>query len=100
MYFQGRVRIGWRSGGANFRQLIMHRFERRRLTFRTERHLVRADIETFCTGDRTKAGEESEVSAIGMQGGEQGCIFMAVVRDINGLAYFSNWEMFSSNVVH
>ena len=51
-------------------------------------NLVSVYILTFFTGDRTKAGEEGEVSTVGWGSGVYSCmhcIFMAIVRNIMGV---------------
>ena len=56
-------------------------------------------ILTFLSGDRTKAGEEGEVSTVGWGSGvcNMYCIFMALVHNINSILAIR--KIFSPNVV-
>ena len=62
-------------------------------------------ILTFLSGDRTKAGEEGEVSTVGWGSGVYSCmhcIFMAIVRNINPILAIAKYfpHLWWSNSTH
>ena len=79
-------------------------------------NLVSVYILTFFTGDRTKAGEEGEVSTVGWGSGVYSCmhyiygycaqyhecIFMAIVRNINPILAIAKYfpHLWWSNSTH